>query len=167
MKNLLFIISILYFTCFSCGGYDFNLKKTSDIQSQYKRNDSVYVKSYYDNGNVKECGWKKGEMKTDWWFYLYKNGVISKKEKYNELCSLIWKIEYDSIGTIIFEGYYNGQKKNGYSKYYFPNGKMSKEGWYRNDEQAGWWKDYNEKGELLFEGNYEHSVKNGYFKYYS
>ena len=97
MKNLLFIISILYFTCFSCGGYDFNLKKTSDIQSQYKRNDSVYVKSYYDNGNVKECGWKKGEMKTDWWFYLYKNGVISKKEKYNELCSLIWKIEYDSI----------------------------------------------------------------------
>lgn len=166
MRYFISIVVILVIVNFSCRDKDSNVFKKESLKTQTYFNDSVEFKIYYENGNLKERGWKKREKKTDWWFYLYPNGKLSKKEKYDKFCDLTWRMEYDSLGNTIFEGHYSGEKKNGYAKYYFSNGKICKQGNYCNDELEGWWKEFNEKGNIKYEGNFEHSKKNGYFKYY-
>ena len=39
----------------------------------------IYIKNYFDNGQIESEGWLQENQKTDYWFYYYTNG--NKKEE--------------------------------------------------------------------------------------
>ena len=46
-------------------------------------NDTIFIKRYYESGEIKEKGVKVHKLKQGKWFYYNKNGFPYKIEKYN------------------------------------------------------------------------------------
>lgn len=127
-------------------------------------NGKLYVKDFYSNGNIKDEGWKDGEVKTDYWFYYYENGKKKEEGSYkNNIRSKYWKF-YFADGNRQMEGRfenglakdwwifykdnsvmkkaeYSGGKQNGYALYY-ANGTLTKAEKYKDDIKIGEWTDY-------------------------
>ncbi|WP_019037461.1 toxin-antitoxin system YwqK family antitoxin [Psychroflexus tropicus] len=79
-----------------------------------------YVKSFYDNGNLKAEGWIKNELKQNYWYYYYPQGHVKSKGKFQD------------------------NKKAGYWFYYNETGLKTKEGHYKNGMATSWWNYYKE-----------------------
>jgi len=94
-----------------------------------------YVKTYYDNAQLKSQGWIKDNQKTNYWHYYYSNGA--KKA----------------------EGHYRADKKINFWSYYNDKGKLIEEGHYKEGAKHGWWKFH--RGDTLVEIKYQDSKKTG------
>ncbi|WP_157961110.1 toxin-antitoxin system YwqK family antitoxin [Lutibacter citreus] len=122
-----------------------------------------YVKSYYEDNQIKSEGWIKGTEKSNYWKYYYDNGNIKKEGRYkngkptkywyfyNEDKSKLeeghfikgfkfkWWILYEK-NKIAHKIQYDFNKKNGYCLCY-AKGKIFKVVRYKNDLKEGEWTD--------------------------
>lgn len=76
--------------------------------------DKTYHKYYYDSGQLKSQGWKKGKVRTDYWFFYRKNGTIEKEGHYRDGKMADWWLFYDETGVLNHKCQLSGGKKNGY-----------------------------------------------------
>ena len=74
----------------------------------------TYHKYYYETGQIKSQGWKKGKTKTDYWFYYRKNGQLQKEGHYRNGKMVDWWLFYDENGVLNHKCQISGGKKNGY-----------------------------------------------------
>jgi antitoxin component YwqK of YwqJK toxin-antitoxin module len=77
-----------------------------------------YVKSFYDNGNLKAEGWMDEDSKENYWYHYYPNGNLKSK------------------------GSFKYNKKSGYWFYYDELGSPHKEGHYKKGLATSWWRYY-------------------------
>lgn len=65
------------------------------------------IKSYYQNGNIKEIGFMDKGKKSGWWYYYYNNGNLKKEKEYilteDSLSLLNQWISYDLKGQINYD----------------------------------------------------------------
>ena len=137
IKVLFMLIFILLFA--SCGKpKEVNMKDTEirDGITYIKGKNKVFtgiVKSYYDNGSLRE-------------------EVTLKDGKQDGIS----KTYYDN-GNLEYIGLHKNGKLDGIFKSYYPNGKVENERYYKNGVPDGISKNYNENGKFLS----EHHYKNG------
>ncbi|WP_089260705.1 toxin-antitoxin system YwqK family antitoxin [Maribacter sedimenticola] len=103
-----------------------------------KGEDKRYERTYYEDGTLASEGWKRYNVKTDYWIFYHPNGKISMK------------------------GFYAYGKKEQYWYYYDEHRVRSKEGRYHNDQQEGWWLYYDKKGRVAHKCQLSQGLKNGY-----
>ncbi|WP_040560083.1 hypothetical protein U8527_20470 [Kordia algicida OT-1] len=118
MKNLFLII------CFSV---------TFSVSGQKE-----YEKTYYDNGQMKEEGWVKNDVKTKYWKFYYPNGALKK------------------------EGRFKNGKPTKYWYFYRENKTKKSEGHYVNGVKSKWWLFYDEQGKVNHKCQLKNNQKNGY-----
>ena len=98
----------------------------------------AYHKSYYENGKIKEQGWKKGDSKEDFWKFYYSNGKIKE------------------------QGHYKGNKRTGYWYFYSQYGKLQTEGHYTQGSMVKWWLFYDKNEKVIHKCQLQNGIKNGY-----
>ena len=100
------------------------------------------IKSYYDNGALKEdIPYKDGK----------EEGLLKR---------------YYENGNLLSEINLKDGKKEGLSKLYYENGNLLMEANYKDDKSEGLFKSYYENGNLLSEGNYKDGKKDGISEFY-
>jgi len=102
-----------------------------------------YEKVYFENGNIKEEGWKMGDSKIRYWKYYHPNGQIAS------------------------EGHYKDNKKQNYWYFYQAEGTKEKEGHFVNDQASNWWSFYDVNGTLIHKCQLKNGIKNGYCLMYN
>ena len=130
------------------------------------------IKTYYENGNLKEIGKISNGKQTGLWKFYHQNGQLKKTGNFlNGKETGEWKKYYDNgqlerIGEFI-DGKHTGEWKNYYNsgqlerigefsgnnitgewKYYFENGKLEKTGSFSNRQRTGKWKSFHKNGQL-------------------
>lgn len=98
----------------------------------------IYKKKYHDNGNLKQEGWLKDNIKQGYWKFYHTNGQIEQK------------------------GHYENGLKHKYWYFYHENSFKHKEGHYNNGTQSKWWAFYNKKGQIIHKCQFKNNEKNGY-----
>lgn len=109
-----------------------------------KKRSGYYIIDYYKNGSKYREG--KAEFMTvqkekfrGFVTYYYKDGTVSKKEKYkNGYLDGPYK-EYYPTGETKVDGVYNKGKRERVWKIYYKTGKIKTKGKYRNNEKVGEW----------------------------
>jgi antitoxin component YwqK of YwqJK toxin-antitoxin module len=147
MKNVFFIIPVLFIGCLS----SIEEKKVYNDEGQLVEIQKFSRKSgqpeglwlkYYPNGTVYEEA-------------LYQNGVLDGPRKL-----------YDSLGNVeIIEHYHKGEYEGEYLRYY-ADGTLKIEGNYQQNQMAGVWKVYYANGLLKESVHYEKNLENGPFEEY-
>lgn len=97
-----------------------------------------YRREYYQDGQLKAQGWRKGDSKVDFWKYYFSNGRIME------------------------QGHYNNNLRVGYWSFYAKNGTLEMEGHYAKGKMVKWWLFYDEKGKVNHKCQLQRGVKNGY-----
>ncbi len=115
--------------------------------SPKKKKSNYLIVDYYKNGKKYREGKALSSRVNSEDFkgivtYYYKNGNISKKEKYKrgKLNGLFQ--EYYITGELKIDGSYNDGMKQGVWKFYYKTGKIKTKGKYRDGEKVGIWKTY-------------------------
>lgn len=115
--------------------------------SPKKKRSGYLVVDYYKNGDKYREGKAESISVNREKFkgivtYYYKQGTVSKKEKYKkgQLNGLYQ--EYYPTGELKVDGSYDNNKKEGVWKFYYKTGKIKTKGKYRNGEKVGIWKTY-------------------------
>lgn len=98
----------------------------------------TYHKEYYETGKLKEEGWLKNGIKTDYWKFYYPNGTLSE------------------------EGHYKNDKRENYWHFYRTNGKPLEEGHFKNGLRTDWWLFYDTNGKINHKCQLQFGKKNGY-----
>lgn len=122
--------TIPFLALFTVGGF-FLMAYTKGEEKHYER-------TYYEDGTLASEGWKRFNVKTDYWIFYHPNGKVSR------------------------QGYYAYGKKEKYWFYYDEHRVRTKEGRYANDLEEGWWLFYDRKGKIHHKCQRKQGVKNGY-----
>lgn len=99
-----------------------------------------YHKEYYQTGQLKSQGWKKGEVKTGYWFYYRINGALAKEGHYRNGKMASWWLFYDEHGVLNHKCQLNRGKKDGYCLKY-SNKKLSSAVKYTEGKRIKEWHD--------------------------
>ncbi|CAM1343145.1 toxin-antitoxin system YwqK family antitoxin [Tenacibaculum amylolyticum] len=97
-----------------------------------------YAKNYHTNGNLKEEGWVKDNLKHGYWKFYYPNGVLKEK------------------------GHFKKGLKHKYWYFYRADSFKEKEGHYINGLQNKWWLFYDNNGDVGHKCQLKNNIKNGY-----
>lgn len=106
-------------------------------------NEKSYHKNYFNNGVLKEEGWKSDQKKESYWIYYYMNGTLKSK------------------------GHFRKDQKHGYWFFFSKNGDLLQEGHFINGKAEKWWIIYdiagsNSKNKIIKKYQYQNNKKNGY-----
>lgn len=77
-----------------------------------------YVKSYFQNGKLKEEGWMSNGKKVNYWFFYYENGNKKQEGHYKNDQKVSWWIFYDEKQIVTKKCEYKKDKLNGISILY-------------------------------------------------
>ena len=124
------------------------------------------IKSYYDNGALKEdIPYKDGKENGIGKGY-YPNGNLESEINYKDgKKEGLSKLYYEN-GNLLMEANYKDDKSEGLFKSYYENGNLLSEDNYKDDKLEGLSKSYYENGNLLSEGNYKDGKKDGISEFY-
>lgn len=100
--------------------------------------DKRYERNYDDTGTLISEGWKRFNVKTDYWRFYHTNGKVSE------------------------QGFFGYDKREKYWFFYDENRIRTQEGHYKNDERIGWWLFYDKKGRIDHKCQLNLGVENGY-----
>jgi antitoxin component YwqK of YwqJK toxin-antitoxin module len=98
----------------------------------------TYHKTYYYNGNIKEEGWLKNNVKVDYWKFYYENGTLKK------------------------EGHFKNNLPEEYWHFYRKNAQKEKEGHFIKGKKCKWWAFYKHNGQINFKCQMQNNKRNGY-----
>ncbi|WP_196890766.1 toxin-antitoxin system YwqK family antitoxin [Aureivirga marina] len=128
--------------------------------------EEVYLKEYFDNGQVKSEGWKKGTQKIRYWKYYYADGTLKEEGHFkNGLKENYWKSYFEN-GRLKNEGSYSYNQKNNYWKSYFQNGKLKEEGRYVQNKKDLYWLYYFENGTIKERGFYKNNLREQFWVFF-
>jgi len=95
--------------------------------------------------------------------FYYDNGHIAKSFQYNRHGEFHgFSREYDSSGTLIFDGEYKWSDKHGTSKWYYSNGMLQTHAKYENGKLEGIVKNYDTLGNLYLEREFKNDLLQNY-----
>ncbi len=97
-----------------------------------------YHREFYENGQLKAQGWKKGDSKEDFWKFYYENGKISE------------------------QGHFKNNVKVGYWYAYDKTGRLKSEGHFDKGNKVNWWLFYDENQKVDHKCQLKDGIKNGY-----
>lgn len=100
--------------------------------------DKRYERMYYDDGTLASEGWKRFNVKTDYWTFYHPNGKKSE------------------------QGYFAYGKQEKYWFFYNEHRIRTKEGHYIKNKQEGWWLFYDKKGRINHKCQLKKGIENGY-----
>jgi len=98
----------------------------------------IYQKTYFENGNLKEEGWKQNNQKVDYWKFYHQNGSLQK------------------------EGHFSTNKEIKYWYFYRSNKTKESEGHFISGKKNKWWLFYNETEILIRKCQFKDNQINGY-----
>ena len=102
----------------------------------------TYQKVYFENGNIKEEGWLKDDVKFDYWKTYYENAKLKS------------------------EGRYKNGKKDKYWYFYNEDGTKKSEGHFKADRKSKWWLFYDDMNQIDHKCQLKNGQKNGYCLHY-
>lgn len=141
---------------FFCGNFIHN-KKTG-FWRYYTDSTQIYVT--YANDTLTDCArkytadsillseghYEKG-LKSGYWKFYYKSGVLREQGDYYEGLKSGWWQTFDENNKLIEEASYSRGELSGYNKKYI-HGVISEEGKQFNGRKRGAWKYYHKNGEI-------------------
>lgn len=65
------------------------------------KSDKVYIKSYFDNGQMKSEGWAQNNKKVNYWFFYHENGNKKEEGHFENNKKVKWWIYYSTNETIV------------------------------------------------------------------
>lgn len=132
----------------------------SITESEVKKDEGIYLKGTYTNGNNKVDGFLgNAGRKGNWKFYnIY--GCLTSEEDY-ENSSLVKGIEYFSNGDVESVTNYNNGNLEGYYHKKSIDGDTIMQGYYENNLAEGFWNYYYQDGTISDRMYYFHNLKNG------
>tara|TARA_R110001632_G_scaffold6324_2_gene25735 strand:- start:2823 stop:3344 length:522 start_codon:yes stop_codon:yes gene_type:complete len=148
--TLLFVGSILVSFTQGTIWLDENHSQTTEKEAAFyrpipeKKRNGYYIIDYYKNGAKYREGKAESitvqkEIFKGFVTYFYKDGAISKKEKYkNGVLDGPYK-EFYPTGELKIDGVYNRGIKERVWKIYYKTGKIKTKGKYRDGEKVGEW----------------------------
>ncbi len=60
----------------------------------------IYVKNYFENGQIESEGWSQDNQKINYWFYYYENGSKKEEGHYVNNKKTKWWLSYDDKEVI-------------------------------------------------------------------
>lgn len=105
--------------------------------------DKIYVKNYFDNGQMKSEGWMKKNQKEGYWFSYYENGNKKEEGHFKNNKKAKWWIYYNVNEGIEKKCEFENDVMNGYCIIYF-NGDVVRGEKYQSGKKIKQWNSLSE-----------------------